>query len=155
MYRLATKGTVEEELLLSADAKRRLEKLVIKKGGFKTMGQKMDLREDLDKETLRALLLKDGQVYKFSNDKEVLSDKEIATLCDRYDACVYSILCMGSYTDGNVAGVTRPMFVPLGAMETPMASRLSRLVPTVSQRHARLPEESYGVPDERLCIFLA
>lgn len=83
VYRLATKGTVEEELLMSADAKRRLEKLVIKKGGFRTMGQKLDAREDLDKDTLRALLLKDGQVYKFSGDKEVLSDRDLAVLCDR------------------------------------------------------------------------
>lgn len=85
VYRLATKGTVEEELLMSADAKRRLEKLVIKKGGFRTMGQKLDLREDLDKETLRALLLKDGLVYKFSGDKEVLSDHDLKVLCDRSD----------------------------------------------------------------------
>ncbi|KAL2132648.1 hypothetical protein VTI74DRAFT_3553 [Chaetomium olivicolor] len=85
VYRLATKGTVEEELLMSADAKRRLEKLVIKKGGFRTMGQKIDMQEDLDRETLRALLLKDGQVYKFSGDKEVLSDEDIKVLCDRSD----------------------------------------------------------------------
>lgn len=84
VYRLATKGTVEEELLMSADAKRRLEKLVIKKGGFRTMGQKLDMREDLDKETLKALLLKDGQVYKFSGDKEILSEKDLEVLCDRY-----------------------------------------------------------------------
>lgn len=85
VYRLATKGTVEEELLMSADAKRRLEKLVIKKGGFRSMGQKMQMREDLDKETLRALLLKDGQVYEFSGDKEILSDRDLAVLCDRSD----------------------------------------------------------------------
>jgi len=83
VYRLATKGTVEEDLLLSADAKRRLEKLVIKKGGFKTMGQKMDAQQDLDKDTLRSLLLKEGQVYKFSGDKEILSDHDIDVLCDR------------------------------------------------------------------------
>ena len=85
VYRLATKGTVEEDLLMSADAKRRLEKLVIKKGGFRTMGQKIDMREDLDRETLKALLLKDGQVYKVSGDKEVLSDADLNVLCDRSD----------------------------------------------------------------------
>jgi ATP-dependent DNA helicase len=84
VYRLATKGTVEEELLMSADAKRRLEKLVIKKGGFRTMGQKLDMREDLDKDTLRALLLKDGQVYKYSGGEEIISDQDLAVLCDRY-----------------------------------------------------------------------
>lgn len=85
IYRFATKGTVEEELLLSADAKRRLEKLVIKKGGFKNMSQKLESGEDIDKETLKALLLKDGEVYKHSGGDKVLSEEDIETLCDRYD----------------------------------------------------------------------
>ncbi|RFU77325.1 hypothetical protein TARUN_4877 [Trichoderma arundinaceum] len=84
VYRLATKGTVEESLLLSADAKRRLEKLVIRKGGFKSMGQKLNEKEeDLDPETLRALLLKDGQVYEASGGDDVLSEKDLETICDR------------------------------------------------------------------------
>ncbi|PTB64662.1 hypothetical protein BBK36DRAFT_1123433 [Trichoderma citrinoviride] len=84
VYRLATKGTVEESLLLSADAKRRLEKLVIRKGGFKTMGQKLNEKEEeLDPETLRALLLKDGQVYEVSGGDDILSDQDLATICDR------------------------------------------------------------------------
>ncbi|EAQ87723.1 hypothetical protein CHGG_04342 [Chaetomium globosum CBS 148.51] len=102
VYRLATKGTVEEGLLMSADAKRRLEKLVIKKGGFRTMGQKIDMREDLDKETLQALLLKDGQVYNFSGDKEVLSDKDLDVLCDRSEEA-YTRAAEG---EGNADGYT-------------------------------------------------
>lgn len=86
VYRLATKGTVEESLLMSADAKRRLEKLVIRKGTYKSLGQKKDLQEDLDNETLRHLLLKDGEVYKFSGDKDILSEKDLDVLCDRSDA---------------------------------------------------------------------
>ncbi|KAG7411271.1 SNF2 family N-terminal domain-containing protein [Fusarium sp. MPI-SDFR-AT-0072] len=86
VFRLATKDTVEETLLNSADAKRRLEKLVIKKGNFKSMGQKMDLQEDIDPESLRALLLKDGQVYKASGGEEVLSDADLDVLCDRSEA---------------------------------------------------------------------
>ncbi|ETS82652.1 hypothetical protein PFICI_04528 [Pestalotiopsis fici W106-1] len=86
IYRLATKGTVEEELLLSADAKRRLEKLVIKKGGFKSMGQKLDPHEEeLDKETLRALLLKDGEVYQHSGGDRIFSDEDMDVLLDRSD----------------------------------------------------------------------
>ncbi|KAI1498661.1 SNF2 family N-terminal domain-containing protein [Biscogniauxia marginata] len=85
VYRLATKGTVEEELLMSADAKRRLEKLVIKKGGFRTMGQKLDNNEVLDKDTLKTLLLKDGEVYKHSGGDQVLSDEDLDILCDRSD----------------------------------------------------------------------
>ncbi|KAF4817456.1 putative ATP-dependent helicase IRC5 [Colletotrichum siamense] len=100
VYRLATKGTVEEELLLSADAKRRLEKLVIKKGNFKSMGQKMDLKEDLDEKTLKTLLLKDGQVFKYSGSHEILSDKDLDVLCDRSDAA-YDRAAEGS---GNADG---------------------------------------------------
>ncbi|OBT58221.1 hypothetical protein VE04_01763 [Pseudogymnoascus sp. 24MN13] len=83
VFRLATKGTVEEELLMSADAKRRLEKLVIKKGGFRTMGQKMDNKEDLDAAELRKLLLRDGQVYTYKGGDEILSDADLGILCDR------------------------------------------------------------------------
>lgn len=85
VYRLATKSTVEETLLLSADAKRRLEKLIIQKGGFKTMGQKIDQSEEggLDAETLRALLLRDGQVYKTSGGEGILSDEDLEVICDR------------------------------------------------------------------------
>lgn len=46
----------------------------------------MDLREDLDPESLRALLLKDGQVYKVSGGEEVLSDSDLDVLCDRSDS---------------------------------------------------------------------
>lgn len=102
VYRLATKGTVEETLLTKSDAKRRLEKLVIRKGGFKTMGQKMDMREELDRDTLKALLLKDGQVYKFSGHREILSDQDLEVLCDRSDAA-YARAAEG---DGNADGYT-------------------------------------------------
>ncbi|KAF7868547.1 hypothetical protein EAF04_005078 [Stromatinia cepivora] len=85
VFRLATKGTVEESLLMSADAKRRLEKLVIKKGGFKTMGQKMDTKEGMSADALRALLLKDGEVYTCKEDDEILTEEDLDTLCDRSD----------------------------------------------------------------------
>lgn len=102
IYRLATKGTVEEELLLSADAKRRLEKLVIKKGGFKNMSQKLDSGEDIDKEALKVLLLKDGEIYKHSSGDKVLSDEDIEILCDRSDAA-FDRAAAGA---GNTAGFT-------------------------------------------------
>ncbi|KAJ8130020.1 hypothetical protein O1611_g3612 [Lasiodiplodia mahajangana] len=102
IYRFATKGTVEEELLLSADAKRRLEKLVIKKGGFKNMAQKLDASEDIDKETLKALLLKDGEVYQHSGGDKILGDEDLETLCDRSDAA-FDRAAAGA---GNTAGFT-------------------------------------------------
>ncbi|KAI1431878.1 SNF2 family N-terminal domain-containing protein [Xylaria sp. CBS 124048] len=102
VYRFATKGTVEEHLLMSADAKRRLEKLVIKKGGFKNMSQKLDGTEELDKETLEALLLKDGEFYRHSGGDRILSDEDIETLCDRSDAA-FDQAAAGA---GNTAGFT-------------------------------------------------
>ncbi|ROW05285.1 hypothetical protein VSDG_00492 [Cytospora chrysosperma] len=42
--------------------------------------------EDIDKETLRSLLLKDGEVFKFSGDRAVLGDADLDTLCDRSEA---------------------------------------------------------------------
>lgn len=88
VYRLATKGTVEEELLLSADAKRRLEKLVIKKGGFRTMGQKLDdpaaQETGIDQEMLRSLLLRDGEVYQHAGGDRIFNDDDLDVLCDRY-----------------------------------------------------------------------
>ncbi|KAI1172695.1 SNF2 family N-terminal domain-containing protein [Nemania sp. FL0916] len=102
IYRFATKGTVEEELLLSADAKRRLEKLVIKKGGFKNMSQKLETSEEMDKEILKALLLKDGEVYQHSGGDKVLSDEDIEILCDRSDGA-FDRAAAGA---GNTAGFT-------------------------------------------------
>ncbi|KAH9908638.1 SNF2 family N-terminal domain-containing protein [Xylariomycetidae sp. FL2044] len=100
VYRLATKGTVEENLLMSADAKRRLEKLVIKKGGFKSMGQKLDSNEDIDNDTLKALLLKDGEVYKHSGGDRIFSDEDLEVICDRSDAA-FDRAARGA---GNAAG---------------------------------------------------
>lgn len=49
------------------------------------MGKKLgEGLSDLDKEALRALLLKDGEVYKYSGSQEILSDADIETLLDRY-----------------------------------------------------------------------
>ncbi|KAF3345563.1 hypothetical protein VdG2_06406 [Verticillium dahliae VDG2] len=97
IFRLATKGTVEDSLLLSVEAKRRLEKLVIKGGQFRTMGQKINKDEDLDEEKLKALLLKDGHVYEQSGSAEILSDKDVEILCDRSDLA-YERAAIG---DGN------------------------------------------------------
>lgn len=56
---------------------------MIKKGGFKTMGQKMDSKEDMDAETLKALLLRDGEVYETTGGKEILSEQDLKVICDR------------------------------------------------------------------------
>lgn len=85
IFRFATKGTVEETLLKSADAKRRLEKAVIKKGGFKTMGQKMDNEGGMSEDDWKTLLLKDGLVYRSGGGEDILTEKDLDVLCDRSD----------------------------------------------------------------------
>jgi ATP-dependent DNA helicase len=85
IFRLATKNTVEEGLLSSAEGKRRLEKAVIKKTefgkGLATDDSKMQIE-------LKQLLLKDGMVFKGTgkNEEEILSDKDLDVLCDRSDS---------------------------------------------------------------------
>lgn len=93
VYRLATRDTVEETLLMAADAKRRLEKLVIKKGSvLDDVGPKGGPgKAQLDDDTLRNLLLRDGQVYETSSTgggggSEILSDRDLEVLCDRSEA---------------------------------------------------------------------
>ncbi|KAL2760284.1 hypothetical protein ACRALDRAFT_2096563 [Sodiomyces alcalophilus JCM 7366] len=101
VYRLATKGTVEEQLLLSVEAKRRLEKLVIKGGSYRTMGQKLAKQEEgVDEETLKALLLKDAQVYKNTGAEEILSDHDLDILCDRSDDAYERAAVGKGNTDG-------------------------------------------------------
>lgn len=83
IYRIATRGTVEEDLLFSADAKRRLEKLIIKKGDFKSMTQEIDDDASFSQDALKALLLKDGMVYQYKGGDDILSDADLEILCDR------------------------------------------------------------------------
>lgn len=126
VFRLATKGTVEEALLDSAGAKRRLEKLVIRKGGFKNLGQKMEAStdengkvtgmEDLDADALRALLLQDGQVYDTTGGDDILSDADLDALCDRSDEA-YAKAASGQ---GDAAGYR---VVETGADSIEMAGR--------------------------------
>ena len=82
VFRLATKGTVEEKLLLDADAKRRLEKIVIKKGGLTQKANNSASSED----PLKDLLLKDGETYNYSGGDDILSEEDLDILCDRSDA---------------------------------------------------------------------
>jgi ATP-dependent DNA helicase len=89
VYRLATRNTIEEKLLEAAEGKRRLEKLVIKKGGVTAddaEGQSKALAGATETliEELRQLLRKsDGE--KFSADKAVIGPEELAILTDRSD----------------------------------------------------------------------
>ncbi|KIW24699.1 uncharacterized protein PV07_10400 [Cladophialophora immunda] len=93
VYRLATRGTVEETLLLKADTKRKLEKLVIQKGKFKSL-----LSSGVDTDDIRGALVNDdfekydvphleedennGQ-EKHKKRRSILSEEELKILTDR------------------------------------------------------------------------
>ncbi|KAL8952884.1 MAG: hypothetical protein Q9183_007367 [Haloplaca sp. 2 TL-2023] len=86
VYRLATKGTVEQTLLEKADGKRRLEKLVIQKEKFRTfsnlVGDKYGGKKGYEElqEILEGEGFDDGAL---NEGKEVLSQRDLETLTDR------------------------------------------------------------------------
>ena len=86
VYRLATRGTVEERLLDSAEAKRRLEKLVIRKGSLRD--RVADSRSGGEEELaeLRRLLGRsDGEAFEVEDGHGVLSERDLKILTDRSD----------------------------------------------------------------------
>lgn len=84
VYRLATRGTVEEMLLEKAEGKRRLEKLVIRKGG---MGGRKERGGDEDEgimDELRNLMGRDdGERLDFKGEGSLLTEEDIRVLTDR------------------------------------------------------------------------
>ncbi|KAL5002537.1 SNF2 family N-terminal domain-containing protein [Aspergillus recurvatus] len=84
VYRLATKGTVEQTLLEKADSKRRLERLVIQKGKFKSLLSESTVsRDDVD-ELKRALGEDEFERFEASADPaSILSDEDLRILTDR------------------------------------------------------------------------
>ena len=97
VYRLATRGTVEESLLLKADGKRRLEKLVIQKGKFKSLFDGVDGKSKklnaADADALKGLLVngeegekQEWEKYDIKGDgEEMLTEEELKILTDRSD----------------------------------------------------------------------
>jgi ATP-dependent DNA helicase len=80
VYRLATKGTVEQTLLEKADSKRRLEKLVIQKGKFKSLATSN--KDDI--EVLQQILMEDDfEKYDAGEYGEIFSDGDLDLLLDR------------------------------------------------------------------------
>ncbi|KAB8067999.1 SNF2 family N-terminal domain-containing protein [Aspergillus leporis] len=82
VYRLATKGTVEQTLLEKADSKRRLERLVIQKGKFKSL---LDPTSQDDVEDLKKALGEDEfERFEAGTDpSRLLSDGDLDILTDR------------------------------------------------------------------------
>ncbi|KAJ5490812.1 hypothetical protein N7539_002379 [Penicillium diatomitis] len=82
VYRLATKGTVEQTLLEKADSKRRLERLVIQKGKFRSL---LDTGNAHDAEELRRAL-GDDEFERFETGADpasILSEEDLQILTDR------------------------------------------------------------------------
>lgn len=79
VYRLIVRGTIDEKIIICADKKKQLDKLVIQHGKFKNVKQ----NEVVSLEELRELLQpKDRNEAIFENGL-VYSEKELDVLCDR------------------------------------------------------------------------
>ncbi|KAJ8116019.1 hypothetical protein OPT61_g2474 [Boeremia exigua] len=87
VYRFATRNTVEQKLLESAEAKRRLEKLVIRKGGVRHNAGKDGEKEQEVEDLQRLLRRSDGEKFDIAGEGEgkLFSDKELEILLDRSD----------------------------------------------------------------------
>ncbi|KAI5839266.1 swi2/snf2-like protein [Morchella snyderi] len=86
VYRFATAATVEQTLLEKADGKRRLEKLVIQKGKFKSVVSAVPAAAaGSDHDELSSILLREDfeKVNVVQAGQQVLSDAELETLMDR------------------------------------------------------------------------
>ena len=87
VYRFATRNTVEQKLLESAEAKRRLEKLVIRKGGVRNNAGRGVEKEQEVEELQKLLRRSDGEKFDIAGEGEgkLFSDKELEILLDRSD----------------------------------------------------------------------
>lgn len=85
IYRLATKGTVEQTLLEKADGKRRLEKLVIQKDKFKSILDRRPNKKGEDEytELQQILANEDFENYDPGEGADILSDTDLNLLTDR------------------------------------------------------------------------
>ena len=90
IYRLATKGTIEQTLLEKADGKRRLEKLVIQKDKFKSLLDRKPTNkkgggggDDEYTELQQILANEDFENYDPGEGAEILSDEDLKLLTDR------------------------------------------------------------------------
>ncbi|KAH8632332.1 Lymphoid-specific helicase [Alternaria alternata] len=89
VYRFATRNTVEQKLLESAEAKRRLEKLVIRKGGVRNDrgGTRGNDKEQEVEELQKLLRRSDGEKFDVEGTEsgKVLRKEELDILLDRSD----------------------------------------------------------------------
>lgn len=88
VYRFVSKNTVESKILERANFKRRLEKVVIQKGAFKSLASSQidALKDDLD--DLDRILSADdaAEIDIMSKDDEIISDEDLSLILDRSSA---------------------------------------------------------------------
>ncbi|KTW32016.1 uncharacterized protein T551_00698 [Pneumocystis jirovecii RU7] len=85
VYRLISANTIENKILEKANAKRRLEELVIQKGKFKSLMPTLFSKNDI--EELSSMLLSEDPkkiILEEGND-EILSNEDLESLLDRSD----------------------------------------------------------------------
>ncbi|EEB16258.1 lymphoid specific helicase, putative [Pediculus humanus corporis] len=83
IYRLCVKGTIDEKIIERANAKRRLEKMILQKGKF-TLGSKNSKKLNLmDFKELKHLLESINHDITINANGFVLSDEELEALLDR------------------------------------------------------------------------
>ncbi|XP_077491011.1 lymphoid-specific helicase-like [Amblyomma americanum] len=83
VYRLVTRGTVEQRMLQMAGAKRRLEKLIMQKGKFAKVGKDASQGGALSPQELLELLQSTDHSAVIEASSSMLSRKELDALLDR------------------------------------------------------------------------
>lgn len=83
IYRLVTMASLDEKIVSVAEAKRKLERMVMHKGKFK--GNAEQKAEVLDLEELRSLLNASDEKKVVHSEGSVLTEKELSVLLDRSD----------------------------------------------------------------------
>lgn len=86
VYRLATKGTIEQTLLEKADGKRRLEKLVIQKDKFRSILNQNKGKKEEDMTELQRILAESDDFETYNPQGEILTEEDLRVLTDRSPA---------------------------------------------------------------------
>ncbi|XP_077527507.1 lymphoid-specific helicase-like isoform X3 [Haemaphysalis longicornis] len=83
VYRLVTRGTVEQRMLQMAGAKRRLEKIIMQKGKFAKVGKDGSKEASLSPQELLELLQSEDHSAVINTGSSVLSRDDLDALLDR------------------------------------------------------------------------
>ena len=84
MFRLVSANTVETQILAKAASKRRLEKLVIQKGKFKSLAAAAASGDSVA-ELAELLTREDSQKVIVKHGDQIFTDEELEALMDRSD----------------------------------------------------------------------